>query len=142
MKRRRSSILAALELLRARHVNLTTSDVLVFSAIARGLRELGEIARETGLSKETVSRCARSMLAQRSPHHLAPAADLLAVEISVKNNRTRLFSLNDEGRSIVAAIDTLVAEADPIRVALERKDDDREPAWTSEPDGSLQATAV
>src|ERR1700745_1728702 len=117
MKRRRNAILAALELLRSRHVNLTISDVLVFAAIARGLRELGEIARETGLSKETVSRCARSMLSQRSAHHLPPSADLLAMEISPRNNRTRLFSLNDQGRMLLTAINRLIADADPIQAS-------------------------
>jgi DNA-binding MarR family transcriptional regulator len=119
MKRRRNAILAALELLRSRHVNLTISDVLVFAAVARGLRELGEIARETGLSKETVSRCARSMLSQRSAHHLPPSADLLAMEISPRNNRTRLFSLNDQGRMLLTAINRLIADADPIGLSLD-----------------------
>jgi DNA-binding MarR family transcriptional regulator len=129
MKRRRNAILAALELLRSRHVNLTISDVLVFAAVARGLRELGEIARETGLSKETVSRCARSMLSQRSAHHLPPSADLLAMEISPRNNRTRLFSLNDQGRTLLAAINRLIADADTIRVSGEAAEAELEPAW-------------
>lgn len=128
MKRRRNAILSALELLRSRHVNLTISDVLVFAAVARGLRELGEIARETGLSKETVSRCARSMLSQRSAHHLPPSADLLAMEISPRNNRTRLFSLNDQGRLLLSAISRLIADADPIRVLGEAAEAEREPA--------------
>jgi DNA-binding MarR family transcriptional regulator len=137
MKRRRNAILAALELLRSRHVNLTISDVLVFAAVARGLRELGEIARETGLSKETVSRCARSMLSQRSAHHLPPSADLLAMEISPRNNRTRLFSLNDQGRMLLAAISRLIADADPIHVSAEAAEAEREPTRSLDPEREL-----
>lgn len=137
MKRRRNAILAALELLRSRHVNLTISDVLVFAAVARGLRELGEIARETGLSKETVSRCARSMLSQRSAHHLPPSADLLAMEISPRNNRTRLFSLNDQGRLLLAAISRLIADADPIRASGEAAEAEREQARSLDPEREL-----
>jgi DNA-binding MarR family transcriptional regulator len=137
MKRRRNAILAALELLRSRHVNLTISDVLVFAAVARGLRELGEIARETGLSKETVSRCARSMLSQRSAHHLPPSADLLAMEISPRNNRTRLFSLNDQGRMLLTAISRLIADADPIHVSGEAAEAEREPTRSLDPEREL-----
>ena len=137
MKRRRNAILAALELLRSRHVNLTISDVLVFAAVARGLRELGEIARETGLSKETVSRCARSMLSQRSAHHLPPSADLLAMEISPRNNRTRLFSLNDQGRLLLGAINRQIADADPIRVAGEAAQAEREAPWALDQEREL-----
>jgi DNA-binding MarR family transcriptional regulator len=137
MKRRRNAILAALELLRSRHVNLTISDVLVFAAVARGLRELGEIARETGLSKETVSRCARSMLSQRSAHHLPPSADLLAMEISPRNNRTRLFSLNDQGRMLLTAINRLIADADPIQVSREALEAEREPTWAHDQEREL-----
>jgi DNA-binding MarR family transcriptional regulator len=141
MKRRRNAILAALELLRSRHVNLTISDVLVFAAVARGLRELGEIARETGLSKETVSRCARSMLSQRSAHHLPPSADLLAMEISPRNNRTRLFSLNDQGRMLLTAINRLIADADPIQVSQDAAEAERDRTRT--PDQELElASAV
>ena len=141
MKRRRNSILAALELLRSRHVNLTISDVLVFAAVARGLRELGEIARETGLSKETVSRCARSMLSQRSAHHLPPSADLLAMEISPRNNRTRLFSLNDQGRMLLAAINRLIADADPIHLSHDAAQAEREQPWPQDQEREL-ASAV
>jgi len=137
MKRRRNAILAALELLRSRHVNLTISDVLVYAAVARGLRELGEIARETGLSKETVSRCARSMLSQRSAHHLPPSADLLAMEISPRNNRTRLFSLNDQGRLLLTAINRLIGEADPIRVSAEAVEAERELTWSLDQERAL-----
>jgi DNA-binding MarR family transcriptional regulator len=141
MKRRRNAILAALELLRSRHVNLTISDVLVFAAVARGLRELGEIARETGLSKETVSRCARSMLSQRSAHHLPPSADLLGMEISPRNNRTRLFSLNDQGRMLLSAINRLIAEADPIQVSPDAAQVESELTWTPDQERAL-ASAV
>ena len=137
MKRRRNAILAALELLRSRHVNLTISDVLVFAAVARGLRELGEIARETGLSKETVSRCARSMLSQRSAHHLPPSADLLAMEISPRNNRTRLFSLNDQGRMLLTAINRLIAEADLIQVSPDAAEAESERTWTPDQERAL-----
>lgn len=137
MKRRRNAILAALELLRSRHVNLTISDVLVFAAVARGLRELGEIARETGLSKETVSRCARSMLSQRSAHHLPPSADLLAMEISPRNNRTRLFSLNDQGRMLLTAINRLIAEADLIQVSPDAAAAEPERVWTPDQEHAL-----
>jgi DNA-binding MarR family transcriptional regulator len=137
MKRRRNAILAALELLRSRHVNLTISDVLVFAAIARGLRELGEIARETGLSKETVSRCARSMLSQRSAHHLPPSADLLAMEISPRNNRTRLFSLNDQGRMLLSAINRLIAEADLIQASPDAAPAESELTWTPDQERAL-----
>jgi DNA-binding MarR family transcriptional regulator len=141
MQRRRNSILAAIELLRRRHINLTTSDVLVFAAVARGFRELGEIARDTSLSKETVSRCARSMLSQRSPHHLPPAADLLAVEISPRNNRTRLFTLNEQGRQLLEAINTLIEEADPIQVEPVRLGEP-EPVWRTEPEQAIAASAI
>lgn len=137
MKRRRNAILAALELLRSRHVNLTISDVLVYAAVARGLRELGEIARETGLSKETVSRCARSMLAQRSAHHLPPSADLLAMEISPRNNRTRLFSLNDQGRMLLTAINRLIADADLIQVSPDAAEAERERIWSPDQEREL-----
>ena len=138
MRRRRNSILAALELLRSRHANLTTSDVLVFAAVARGCNELGRIAGETGLSKETVSRCARSMLSARSAHHLPPAADLMAVEISRRNNRTRIFSLNEHGLALLAEIDRLILDADPIHVG---KDADVELARRGEAELERVATA-
>lgn len=141
MKRRRNAILAALELLRSRHVNLTISDVLVFAAVARGLRELGEIARETGLSKETVSRCARSMLSQRSAHHLPPSADLLAMEISPRNNRTRLFSLNDQGRMLLSAINRLIADGDLIHLSHDAAEAERERTWPQDQEREL-ASAV
>lgn len=137
MRRRRNAILAALELLRSRHANLTTSDVLVFAAVARGCNELGRIAGETGLSKETVSRCARSMLATRSAHHLPPAADLMSVEISRRNNRTRIFSLNEHGLALLAEIDRLIVDADPI-VAAARDD---EPARRGESEREFAASA-
>ena len=138
MRRRRNAILAALELLRSRHANLTTSDVLVFAAVARGCNELGRIAGETGLSKETVSRCARSMLSARSAHHLPPAADVMAVEISRRNNRTRIFSLNEHGLALLAEIDRLIVEADPIAVDRVR---DEEPARRAEPEREFAASA-
>lgn len=142
MRRRRNAILAALELLRSRHANLTTSDVLVFAAVARGYRELGQIAQETGLSKETVSRCARSMLSPRSAHHLAPAADLMSVEIARRNNRTRIFSLNEHGRAVQIEIDRLIADADPIVVPHAREWTEGEPAWRAEPEPAQLASAV
>lgn len=138
MRRRRNSILAALELLRSRHANLTTSDVLVFAAVARGCNELSRIAGETGLSKETVSRCARSMLAVRSAHHLPPAADLMSVEISRRNNRTRIFSLNEHGLALLTEIDRLVVDAAPICVSAA---DDAEPTRRIEPDLERVASA-
>lgn len=116
MRRRKNSILAALEVLRDRHPNLTVSDVRVFAAIARGRQTLAAIALETGLSKQTASRCARSFLSARSAFALAPQADLVTVELSRRNNRTRLFNLNAAGEAVRSEVDALIAARRPILI--------------------------
>lgn len=124
MKRKKNSILAAIEVFRDVHPNLTPTDLRVFVAVARGQRELISIARNTGVRKETVSRCARSFLSERSALALSPSADLLSVEVSRRNNRTRMFILNSNGEAVRGGINSFIAEGRPIQVMGPNPDPD------------------
>jgi hypothetical protein len=59
------------------------------------------------------------------------------MEISPRNNRTRLFSLNDQGRMLLSAINRLIAEADLIQVSPDAAQAESELTWTPDQERAL-----
>jgi DNA-binding MarR family transcriptional regulator len=116
--RRRNTVLAALELMRASAPRLTVTELTVLLYVAENpginIAELAMVAR---LNMATASRSARSLAREDAPGALAPYAGLVELMDNPRDGRGRLLRLSPAGLALCAELDGLIEKADPIAAA-------------------------
>jgi DNA-binding MarR family transcriptional regulator len=130
--RRRSSVLQAMETLRALHEELTPNAQLALLYICEndGM-SVSELADMCGFSITTASRASRSLAEAEAPGSLAPYVGLVELRPDPFDARSRLISLTAAGRRLRAALDGLIAEATlltPVEEAQPARAPDLQPA--------------
>ena len=117
MKRRRDTILQALENFRDLHPGLTLTHLVVLLYVAENegvtLSELASVCR---MSLATASRAARALTAPEEQDSLPPHTPLLHVRPNPANSNGRVVRLSTQGRALIAELDALIAAPVPIRV--------------------------
>lgn len=110
MKRRRDTVLQALESFRALHPGLTLTHLVVFlyAAENEGVT-LSELAGVGGMSLATASRAARALTAQDELDSLPPHTPLLHVRPNPANSNGRIVRLSAQGRALIGRLDALIA---------------------------------
>jgi DNA-binding MarR family transcriptional regulator len=116
MKRRRDTILQALEIFRARNQGLTLTHLVVLLYVAENEGvTLSELAGVVGLSLATTSRAARALTSAEETDSLAPYAGLLHVRPNPANSNGRVVRLSIHGQALIAKFDALIGAPVPIR---------------------------
>lgn len=115
MARRRNSILAALETLRALDPNITVNNLIAFLYVAEnpGLN-VSELAAICGLNKPTASRAVRALASAEEPGALPPYLGLVRLcrDGPAKNSRT--LRLTEAGDALCGRLERLIDAAVPI----------------------------
>jgi DNA-binding MarR family transcriptional regulator len=116
MKRRRDTILQALESFRAIHPGLTLTHLVILLYVAEneGLT-LSELASVGRMSLATASRAARALTGAEETDSLPPHAPLLHVRPNPANSNGRIVRLSSAGRSLISQFDDLIGAPVPIR---------------------------
>lgn len=114
MRRRRNSLLQALERFRALDPSLVITDLLVFLYVCENeglnVKELAQISR---LTEATASRRARVLAEPEAQGAMAPALGLLEA-FQGEDGRARLIFLTRKGQAVRDELEQIIAAADPI----------------------------
>ena len=116
MKRRRDTILQAVETFRACHPGLTLTHLIVLLYVAENEGvTLSELAGVGGLSLATASRAARALTPADEADSLTPHAGLLHVRPNPANSNGRIVRLSTRGRALIARFDAMIGAPVPIQ---------------------------
>lgn len=114
-RRRRNSVLEALEAARRLAPEVSLNDLLVFLYVCENeglnMRELGHL---TAMSDPLVSRTARGLAAREAVGSLAPALGWLEVRVNPRDRRGRTLHLTELGIELRGKLEACILDAQPI----------------------------
>lgn len=114
-RRRRNSVLEALETVRRLSPEASLNDLLVFLYVCENeglnMRELGHL---TIMSDPLVSRTARGLAGPEAPGSLPPALGLLEVRVNPRDRRGRTLHLTRLGVELRDRFEACILDARPI----------------------------
>lgn len=116
-RRRRNSLLAAIEKLRQLCGHTSLSDVVAFLYVCENegvnVRELAQLA---GMTNSKASRTARRLSRRDAPNSLWPYVGVVELRGSPHDGRSRTLHLTPLGSELRDTLESLIAEARPIRL--------------------------
>lgn len=121
-RRRRNTVLEAMERFRRLNEDLNISAVLAFLYICEneGLN-MCELAQVCRIAEATASRVARRLASPTTPGALPPGAGLVELRTNPFDQRGKLLFLTPAGIALRDSIDGLIQEAVPIATSAEPK---------------------
>jgi DNA-binding MarR family transcriptional regulator len=120
--RRRNTILAALELFRAEDLPRSMSSCLLFLYVCEneGLT-VSELAQVTHTSVAMTARVVKMLAGEAPETPVAPDRCIFELKDSPFDRRLKLVHLSARGRLLCDRLETLIAQATPIRPPLEAR---------------------
>lgn len=114
-RRRRNTVLAALEAFRQNDQGVTVSAVVCFLYVCENEgASITELASIAGLRLATASRVLHALAPRGAPRSRSPYAGLVEVRSEGPNRKSRTLFLTSEGRRLREHIDGLIRDAVPI----------------------------